>query len=315
MKKVFCIGELLIDFVAENQGSKLESASQFTKKAGGAPANVAAAVARVGGKAGFIGAVGQDPFGEFLLNTLTEEKVDVRHAQRVQTFTTLAFVSLDKSGERDFIFSRGADRELKYDSEMVSVFGGQILHFGAATGFLGGHLEASYKQYLKEARASGCLVSFDPNYRADLWKEGITHFKDSCYNFLKSAHFAKLSLEEAEIITQADTPAAACQLLHELGVVCVAITLGARGTYLSVANQGEVIPSVPVECRDTTGAGDAFVGCMLWQLSAAGDPMAVIADFERMKEVTVLANRAGAYTTTSFGAIAALPKASDLVAV
>lgn len=312
MKKVFCIGELLIDFVAEDQGTKLVSATHFTKKPGGAPANVAAAVSRLGGEGSFIGAVGQDPFGEFLLNTLEEEGVDVRHAQRVQTFTTLAFVSLAKDGERDFVFSRGADRELKYDPQLVSVFGGQIIHFGAATGFLGGKLEAAYDQYLKEAGASGCLISFDPNYRGDLWKDGVTHFADRCHVFLKKAHFAKLSLEEARLITRSDSLEEACGMLHQLGVECVTITLGDKGTWLSVKNRGEQIASVRVECKDTTGAGDAFVGCVLWQLSVSGDPMATIRNFDRMKEITAVANRAGAHTTTSFGAIPSLPYESDL---
>ena len=313
MKKVFCIGELLVDFVAEGQPGKLQAATRFTKKPGGAPANVAAAVSRLGGMAGFIGAVGQDPFGDFLLETLDQEGVDIRHAQHVQTFTTLAFVSIDRSGERDFVFNRGADMELKYDPEMVSVFGGQILHFGAATGFLGGPLEAAYKEYLKEAEASGSFISFDPNYRADLWKEGADYFTDSCYTWLRKAHFAKLSLEEARLITRSENPAGACSVIHQLGVACVAVTLGDAGTYLSVGNRGETIPSVAVDCRDTTGAGDAFVGCVLWQLSRTEDPMTVISDFDHMKEITFMANRAGAFTTTSFGAIPALPRESDLV--
>ena len=114
MKKVFCIGELLIDFVAENQGSDLSKAGEFTKKAGGAPANVACAIAKLGGSSSFIGCVGKDPFGSFLLRILEDAGVDTRLAERSQTFTTLAFVSLAEDGERDFVFSRGADRELKY---------------------------------------------------------------------------------------------------------------------------------------------------------------------------------------------------------
>ena len=98
MKKVFCVGELLIDFVAENQGNDLSKAINFTKKAGGAPANVACAIAKLGGKGVFIGSVGQDPFGTFLLDTLKAEGVDISMTQTCSTFTTLAFVSLAEDG-------------------------------------------------------------------------------------------------------------------------------------------------------------------------------------------------------------------------
>lgn len=312
MKKVYCIGELLVDMVAEGQGKDLSRAVQFTKKAGGAPANVAVAVSRLGGKGGFIGAVGRDPFGEFLMHTLTEEGVDVRHAQRVQQFTTMAFVSLDSSGERDFVFNRGADKELKYDSQLVSVFGGQVLHFGAATAFLGGGLETAYNQYLKEASASGCLVSFDPNYREDLWKEGAETFIHHCRRFLKRSHFVKMSLEEARLITGQQELEAACAFIHDLGVVCVTITLGHEGTFLSVKGETHLIPSVEVTVVDTTGAGDAFVGCVLWQLAKAGDPVAVINDPARMKRIVSMGNRAGAHTVMSHGAIPALPELADI---
>ena len=147
MKKVFCIGELLVDFVAENQGSDLRKATVFTKKAGGAPANVACAISRLGGNSSFIGCIGEDPFGEFLEQVLIENKVDTLHLQKTDTFTTLAFVSIAENGERDFVFSRGADRELKYLPKIKSGFKGNMLHLGAATALLGGSLESAYGHY------------------------------------------------------------------------------------------------------------------------------------------------------------------------
>src|SRR5690554_5118632 len=137
MKSVYCIGELLIDFVAEKQGSDLSKAKDFTKKAGGAPANVAAAIAKLKGNSYFIGCVGKDPFGSFLLNILEKDLVNTDLIQRTATFTTLAFVSLAEDGERDFVFSRGADKELSYDRSLKERFKNQIVHFGAATALLG----------------------------------------------------------------------------------------------------------------------------------------------------------------------------------
>ena len=151
MKKVFCIGELLIDFVAENQGKTLSVAKEFTKKAGGAPANVACAISKLEGKSVFVGCVGDDPFGDFLLNILEENKVDTSMAQKSEVFTTLAFVSIDEDGERDFVFSRGADKELKYDSSLKKDFKNNMVHFGAATAMLGGNLEEAYSRYFFDA--------------------------------------------------------------------------------------------------------------------------------------------------------------------
>ncbi|MGB3150087.1 MAG: PfkB family carbohydrate kinase, partial [Maribacter sp.] len=122
MKNIFCIGELLIDFVAEKQGKDLSKAKEFSKKAGGAPANVACAISKLGGKGVFIGCVGNDPFGKFLLDILKNSEVNTSLIQKSEVFTTLAFVSNDENGERDFVFSRGADRELKYDSSIKNKF-------------------------------------------------------------------------------------------------------------------------------------------------------------------------------------------------
>ncbi len=180
MKKVFCIGELLIDFVAENQGNDLSKADVFTKKAGGAPANVACAIAKLGGLGKFIGCVGNDQFGSFLLSVLEDNHVDISLVQRSKTFTTIAFVSIAEAGERDFVFSRGADKKLKYDSTIKNNFKGNILHFGAATALLGGELEAAYSRYFFDALTQGSFISFDPNYRGDLWKGEEETFIKKC---------------------------------------------------------------------------------------------------------------------------------------
>ena len=169
MKKIFCIGELLIDFVAENQGSDLRKASVFTKKPGGAPANVACAISKLGGSSTFIGCIGDDPFGNFLEQILIENSVDTRHLQKTDTFTTLAFVSIAENGERDFVFSRGADRELKYLPKIKSEFKGNMLHLGAATALLGGPLESAYGHYFFDGLTERACISFDPNFRQDLW--------------------------------------------------------------------------------------------------------------------------------------------------
>lgn len=312
MTKVFCIGELLIDFVAENQGSDLSKANDFTKKAGGAPANVACAIAKLGGKSSFVGCVGNDPFGDFLLDTLKNEGVDVALAQRSETFTTLAFVSLAEDGERDFVFSRGADRELKYDSTIKKQLRNSILHFGAATALLGGPLEEAYGHYRFDALTNDSFISFDPNFRIDLWKDNEANFIKKCLPFVQKAHLCKFSLEEALLLSSEDTVEAACRHLHKVGTKLIMVTLGKDGTFVSTVNSQQIVPSIKVKPVDTTGAGDAFIGCLLYQIAELDSFNRIFEDDKLLLEMVGVANKAGAITTTQFGAIVALPNKNQL---
>ena len=314
MKKIFCIGELLIDFVAENQGSDLRKASVFTKKPGGAPANVACAISRLGGSSTFIGCIGDDPFGNFLEQILVENEVDTRHLQKTDTFTTLAFVSIAENGERDFVFSRGADRELKYLPKIKSEFKGNMLHLGAATALLGGPLESAYGHYFFDGLTERAFISFDPNFRQDLWKRKEEAFIKKCIPFIEKSHLCKFSLEEAQLLSGKEDLMEACTVLHNLGKEAIVITLGKEGTYLSTGSRHGIIPSIAVEAVDTTGAGDAFIGCLLYLLSALEDPSEVMGNFEFLMEMVRTANAAGALTTTQFGAIPSLPNQDDLKA-
>ncbi|MDM9631250.1 carbohydrate kinase family protein [Robiginitalea aurantiaca] len=312
MKKVFCIGELLIDFVAENQGSDLRKASVFTKKAGGAPANVACAISKLGGNSAFIGCIGEDPFGNYLEHILIENKVDTLHLQKSDTFTTLAFVSIAENGERDFVFSRGADRELKYLPKIKSEFKGNMLHLGAATALLGGPLEAAYGHYFFDGLTERAFISFDPNFRQDLWKRRESAFIKKCIPFVEKSHLCKFSLEEAQLLSGKEDLTEACAVLHDVGAEAIVITLGSEGTFLSTGTRHGVIPSIAVQPVDTTGAGDSFIGCLLYLLSGLDDPSEVTGNFEFLMEMVRKANVAGALTTTQFGAIPSLPSQEEL---
>ena len=313
MKKVFCIGELLIDFVAEKQGNDLSKAVEFTKKAGGAPANVACAISKLGGNSAFIGCVGKDPFGTYLLNILKEYDVDISLAQRSDVFTTLAFVSLAEDGERDFVFSRGADKELKYQSAIKKEFQDSIVHFGAATALLGGNLENASGHYYFDALTQNSFISFDPNYRADLWKDRDEVFIKKCMPFVEKAHLSKFSLEEAQLLTSRNDLADACQFLHDLGAQIITITLGSEGTYVSTPSIRETVPSIEVKALDTTGAGDAFIGCLLQQIGTLDHAEDILKNDESLLEMIAVANRAGAWTTTNYGAIESLPDKTQLI--
>jgi len=313
MKNVFCIGELLIDFVAERQGSDLSKAKEFTKKAGGAPANVACAIAKLEGKSTFVGCIGIDPFGTFLLDILETHGVNLTLVQRSRTFTTLAFVSLAEDGERDFVFSRGADKELIYSPTIKNEFKGNIIHFGAATALLGGPLEEAYGRYFFDALTQDAFRAFDPNYRSDLWKDEEHVFIKKCMPFIEKSHLCKFSAEEAQLLSGKKDLHKACEVLHTIGAEIITITLGKDGTLVSTKETQKIVPSIKVTPLDTTGAGDAFMGCLLQQIAALESPETVVSDMPLLEKMVAKANIAGAITTTNFGAIESLPNQKDLL--
>lgn len=148
-----CPGELLIDFICSDPDASLSSGNTFLKKAGGAPANVAACIAKLGKGAAFAGCVGDDAFGVYLEQTLKAEGVDTTLIQKSSVHkTTMAFVSLTSDGERGFSFVRGADEDFVYgNNECEYLEKANIVHFGSATGFMGGDIEVSYLRMINEA--------------------------------------------------------------------------------------------------------------------------------------------------------------------
>lgn len=172
MPDIICIGEMLIDFMCSDTGVDLVNGINFTKKAGGAPANVAAGCARLGVKTGFIGKVGKDPFGIFLRETLQKEGVDVSGMiLDSRSKTTLAFVSIQADGERDFTFIRepGADALLgieEIDKNYLKT--AKIFHFGSIS-MIGGDIKKTVLTCLELSKNNGAFISYDPNLRLNLW--------------------------------------------------------------------------------------------------------------------------------------------------
>jgi len=314
MKNVFCIGEALIDFICTDIDTDLSHGSHFLKKAGGAPANVAASVAKLGGQASFFGKVGSDAFGGFLVDEMNRHGIDCSHVVKDEKLpTTLAFVSLKGDGERDFEFFRGADGNLKYEEIAESALQRFALyHFGSATGLLDGVLRETYMQLLKFAKKSGKVVSFDPNYRKLLWNEETQTFIERVKACLKYVDFIKLSDEEANLIFGTKDYQAAAEEIHGYGVKSIAITCGKKGTFLSVNNNHETVASINIESVDSTGAGDAFVGAMLYQLACSEDAQSDLDNIKIMNSYTSLSNRVGAITCTKYGAMEAMPTLKEV---
>ena len=191
MKKILCIGEALIDMICTDKGSSLADGNNFLKKAGGAPTNVAAAIASLGGEVELLAKVGTDPFGRHLIDVMEEFKVSTKWIlQDPDHFTTFAFVSLMENGERDFYFNRGADGQLSVkDIDQVNLNEFSIVHFGSATGFLPGPLQAAYQGLLQQCLQHEVFISFDPNYRHLLFQNNTQTFIDQSWNFFKQLSF------------------------------------------------------------------------------------------------------------------------------
>lgn len=309
-KNIFCIGELLIDMVCvDNKG--LKDGEKFEKKAGGAPANVAVCISKLDGNAYFLGQVGNDYFGKHLIELLEDLNINTEMAVEKGS-TTIALVGIDKNGERNFDFLRGSDGEYSFNNINLSkIANSDIIHFGSATGFLEGELKKTYFKLLEYAKSNNIYVSFDPNYRdALITPDKLEMFIKDSIEFIRKSDFAKLSDEELFLLTKEKDITAGVNKLHELGVKVVTITLGSKGTYLSVDGQNEIIPSIKIKQVDSTGAGDAFVGAVLKQVSDIENKQNI--SFEEWKDIITFANKVGAITCTNYGAIASMPILSEV---
>lgn len=307
MKKILCIGESLIDMICTDKGMPLSQGEHFLKKAGGAPTNVAAAIAALGGSVELASKVGRDPFGKHLIDTMESFGVGTKWLlQDDSSFTTFAFVSLMEDGERDFYFNRGADSQLsRQDLEGIDLSDFSIIHFGSATAFLPGPLQAAYQGLMQQALRNDIFISFDPNYRHLLFKHNTPSFIDQSWNFLNSCHFYKLSDEEALLITGCSTLKDAVDALLNKTKAVFAITIGKEGTLLGLNGKTSVIKSIKIDPIDTTGAGDAFVGAVLFQLSNYSyDEMKRLSQ-EEWNRIIFNGNKAGARTCEYLGAMEA----------
>ncbi|MDB5211809.1 MAG: carbohydrate kinase [Sediminibacterium sp.] len=305
--KILCIGEALIDMICTDKGSSLSEGKNFLSKPGGAPTNVAAAIAALGGSVELAAKVGNDPFGRLLIDVMQGFGVSTRWMlQDNMHFTTFAFVSLMEDGERDFVFNRGADGELSREEvDAIDLDEISIIHFGSATGFLPGPLQAAYQSLLQKALQKNILISFDPNYRHLLFRNNTQTFIDQSWNFLTACHFFKLSDEEAMLITGALTVTDATTILLEKTSAVFCITLGKEGTLLGCDGATVTVPSIPIQPIDTTGAGDAFVGAVLYQLIDKDISSMNALSVNDWKHIVSNANKAGARTCEYLGAMEA----------
>ena len=313
MKKILCIGEALIDMICIDKGKPLSEGENFLKKPGGAPTNVAAAIAALGGDVELAAKVGKDPFGRHLVDVMDSFGVSTKWMlQDENYFTTFAFVSLMENGERDFYFNRGADGQLNRDEvDAIDLEEFSIIHFGSATAFLPGPLQIAYQSMLQRSLLQQIFISFDPNYRSLLFQHDKQSFIDQSWNFIDCCHFFKVSDEEAMMLTGRATLTDAVNdfLLRTKAVFT--ITLGKEGTLLGINGETKIVPSIKIKPVDTTGAGDAFVGAVLYQLEGKSLSEIRSMTFAEWEKIVINANKAGARTCEYMGAMEAFKHLSS----
>ncbi len=312
MYDVVALGELLIDLTAlsaDEDGYPLLSAHP-----GGAPANFLAAVAKAGGRAALLGKVGSDRFGRLLNATLQKAGIDTKGlVMSDDFFTTLAFVTLDGNGDRDFSFARkpGADTQLRFEELDLSLIdGARAFHFGSLS-LTDEPAKSTTRQAVAYAKEAGRLISFDPNLRRPLWRS-LDDAKEQMLWGLSQADVVKISDEEVDFLFSCGPEEGACRILGDFPVSLVFVTCGADGCFFRNRKAAGHVESLRgIRATDTTGAGDIFGGSALWKLLCSGKAPDALGEDE-LREIASFASKAAGLSTTKPGGISSVPDVASL---
>jgi fructokinase len=325
MPDILAIGESLIDFLASEKGVLIENTTAFSLAPGGAPANVAAAAAKLGASSGFIGKVGADSFGVMIRKALSGVGVNVDMLiADDKVNTTLAFISVKPNGEPDFVFYRnrcGADLALrKGEIDEGYVRSARILHYGSIS-FTGEPLRGATLKTIETAKEAGAILSYDPNLRPSLW-DSLERARREMETGMRYAGVVKLTEEELEFVTGVPSVSAGggstpvgerllkgCERILEYGPEFVVVTRGKEPCFAFDGSSAVEVPAFRVEQVDSTGGGDAFVGGMLLtllgRLKRGEKPFRMERD--AIRDMLRFAHACGAITVTRKGVIPALP--------
>lgn len=306
MYDVVALGELLIDFTPLGESDR--GYPVFECNPGGAPTNVLACLAKLGKRTAFIGKVGDDDFGRFLHTVLVERGISTKGLVfDLEVTTTLAFVHLQPDGERSFSFFRnpGADTRLQPEDVNEALFDAQIFHFGSLS-LTHEPARSATLAGLELARRRNLLVSYDPNLRPLLWPN-LEEARTRILSVMDQVDIVKLSREELEFLTGSnDLERSSDRFRQEYGIRMLLVTLGREGCWYRMGDLSGYIPGFEVNSIDTTGAGDAFLGGMLFQVLQRDKDLEEWTA-EEMDESVEFANAVGALVTTRRGAIPAMP--------
>ena len=308
---IVALGEILIDFI-EVQNSN-EVLPVYVAQPGGAPANVLCTAAKFSKRCAFIGKVGQDKFGEQLIQTLQQHKVETKNVIVSPEYnTTLAFVHLDESGDRSFSFYRegSADTMLLQDEIDVSLLEQcKIFHFGSNS--LTTNCNKQSTMYaLNRAKQNGAIISFDPNVRINLWKDP-NQITPAIVEVLPFVDVLKLSEEELHWLTGLKNAEAIQVIKSTYNIPLIVVTLGSQGAMYVYNEQVKEVAGIDVKVVDTTGAGDCFVGALLAAILEEGVPIHELAE-QAIELAVTKANVVAALSTTKKGAIPSIPSIEQI---
>jgi fructokinase len=308
MQGVITLGEALIDFTPlDNQNL------DFRKNPGGAPANVAVALSRLGVDVSFVGKVGDDVLGNFLAEKLESENVNIDNLILTdEAKTAITFVTLDQDGDRsfDFYIDPSADRFLRpveIDPELFEK--NKIYHFGSIS-LIDEPARSATKRGIELARQNEMLISYDPNLREMLW-DSLAEAKEMILSVIDEVDLVKVSEEELEFLTgEADIKKGAEILKSEYKIPVLFITCGSEGSYYYLNDLG-FVEAFKVDAVDTTGAGDAFMSAVLYNFNQADLTLAEI-DNKFLEKTLKFANYSGSLAASASGAMAALPTLEEV---
>jgi fructokinase len=307
MYDITALGEVLIDFTPS--GFSENGGILFEQNPGGAPANVLAVLSKFQKRTRFIGKVGNDQFGIFLKNTLKQINVDTSGlVTSVHTNTTLAFVHLDQTGDRTFSFYRdpGADTTLEVEEvNFDTIRDSRIFHFGSVS-MTHNPSAATTLAAISFAKENGVLISFDPNLRESLWGN-LDHAKEMMCKGLQLSDVVKISEEELVFLTGlSDLEKGSKMISENYQVPLLFITLGGNGCFFRHGETIGLVPGYEVNVKDTTGAGDGFLGGVLYKVLEKNCKIDQLLK-EELTEIASFANAVGALATTKRGAILSMP--------
>ena len=317
MKKVIAIGEALIDFIPHEKGRALNEVENFLRVPGGAPLNVAAAVAKLGGTSQMLTKLGEDGFGDAILAEVKPLGVDVSRVSRTrEANTALAFVSLREDGERDFSFYRNPSADMLLNEEEINEEDfkqNDILHF-CSVSLIDAPIKKAHKRAIEIAEEKGSIISFDPNVRLPLWKTA-EDCRKAIIEFLPFSNIVKISDEELEFITGIKDEREALNSLLIGNVQVIIYTKGTEGAEFITKDRTVFSKSFKVNAQDTTGAGDSFIGSLLYQVAQGEYSLEELVNLpaEKIEEILIFSNATAALTVCKKGAIGALPTKEEVL--
>ena len=313
MIDVVALGELLIDFATISSDS--EGYPTMAAHPGGAPANFLAALTKFGAKSALLGKVGTATFGKLLTGTLEKAGIETRGLITTDdVFTTLAFVTFDESGDREFAFSRkpGADTCIRFEElDLKLIDEAKVFHFGTLSLTDEPARSATYRA-VAYAKEKGKLITYDPNLRKPLWKD-LDTAKEQLIWGLTQADVVKISDEEVEFLFGLGVEDGAKYILDNFGVKLVFVTCGADGCFFKNAAAEGKVPSLSgIKVIDTTGAGDIFGGSAVWKLLQTGKAPEELNEAQ-LRDITAFACTSAGLSTTKSGGISSVPEYADVL--